>query len=361
MAPRTSWDGDALTNAAGSAGSVLGGLKVAPADVSNVDPDIAATLSDNNRDTEAEIDDGKSATDRTKEAVENLDDSDEENRGEFDGVNPGDTALSGDGSGAETASARGGGLSGSGSPMSGSGSPMSGTGSEGMRPLMSATVPASQTAPPMQMPQMQMPQMQMPSMPSMGSGATPMSGSFMPQYALNSSPNREQLIRQLLDNPEASTSGGSLGEKSSEGMVRKIQEIAEKIVNAGIPYAWGGGHGDQPGPSQGIRDGGTADRFGDYRKTGVDCSGLARWVTYLATDGRVDINGTSQMQFQGGRVVSPDNARPGDIFFPDSAGVPPRHVQVYVGNGMVVEAMQSGTNVMFNPIQSGKFRRYYEY
>ena len=128
-------------------------------------------------------------------------------------------------------------------------------------------------------------------------------------------------------------------------------------VQAGIPYAWGGGHGPTPGISGGISDGGGhADAMGDYNKQGLDCSGFARAVHYDAT-GSDDLHGTAAMQYDMTEPVHPDDARPGDLYFPDSAGRPPGHVQVYVGGDQVAEAQQSGTNIMYSDLQPGEFRR----
>lgn len=195
------------------------------------------------------------------------------------------------------------------------------------------------------------------------------------QYDINNAPNKQQLADAIYDalNDEAAwgtgspgddrprvagSNPGSLGELSDDERDRKVQELMQDIVDQQIPYAWGGGHGAEPGPSQGISDGGgQADRMGDYSKTGVDCSGLARWIHYQIS-GNDNAAGTAETQYASGMAVSADEARPGDLFFPDSAGRPPHHVQVYAGNGMVIEAQQSGTNVMFSPLQSGEFRRF---
>ena len=136
-----------------------------------------------------------------------------------------------------------------------------------------------------------------------------------------------------------------------------VVELANEYVAAQIPYAWGGGHGPEPGPSQGVSDGGGyADACGDYNKIGLDCSGLARDFTWNLYG--VDINGTAATQYASGMPVAPEDARPGDIFFPTSAGRPPGHVTVYIGNNSMLEAQQSGTLVMISPLSDGEFRRY---
>ena len=54
------------------------------------------------------------------------------------------------------------------------------------------------------------------------------------------------------------------------GAVRGV--IDRAMSQLGVQYAWGGGNGR--GPTLGVRDGGVADAFGDYRRVGFDCSGL---------------------------------------------------------------------------------------
>lgn len=150
---------------------------------------------------------------------------------------------------------------------------------------------------------------------------------------------------------------GSVGPVSGGADDEAVIQLANDYVAANIPYAWGGGHGAQPGPSQGISDGGGyADQCGDYNKIGLDCSGLARDFTWNLYG--VDINGTAASQYASGMPVAPEDARPGDIFFPDSAGRPPMHVTVYIGNNSMLEAQQSGTLLMISPLPSGEFRRF---
>lgn len=157
----------------------------------------------------------------------------------------------------------------------------------------------------------------------------------------------------------AGIGGGGSGTVGPSGTGRnqfeqRMLALARQVVAAQIPYTWGGGTVN--GPSQGIRDGGAADAAGDYRKTGFDCSSLARYLVYQSSG--IEIPRTSQAQFGAGMTVSPSDARPGDLLFPHSAGVPPTHVMVYVGEGKVVEAQQSGTNIMFSDVRPGVFKRY---
>lgn len=207
-----------------------------------------------------------------------------------------------------------------------------------------------------------------PQVPQLPSLAAPTAGNAAPAALSGLSP--AQLVSRVLsgDGGGAVGTGGVLtaagrgGGSGTAGPVgtggtayeQRVLSLARQVVGAGIPYAWGGG--TLNGPSQGTRDGGAADAAGDYAKSGFDCSSLARFLVYQASG--VEIPRTSEAQFAAGVTVSAAEARPGDLLFPASAGVPPSHVQVYVGEGKVVEAQQSGTNIMFSNAGAGTFKRY---
>ena len=131
-----------------------------------------------------------------------------------------------------------------------------------------------------------------------------------------------------------------LGSVSSD-FQQAVLEICEQVIQSGIPYAWGGG--SLHGPSQGISDNGNfADANGDYAKIGFDCSGFSRYVFYQATG--VEIPRTAAPQCDYSILI--DEPMIGDLGFPTNHA--PGHVVVYVGNGEVAEAQQSGTNLMYS-------------
>ncbi|MEB3022961.1 MULTISPECIES: C40 family peptidase [Mycolicibacter] len=201
------------------------------------------------------------------------------------------------------------------------------------------------------MPTMQTAPAGAPSMPSMPSiPAMPMSGAAAPiQSMLGPAGALSPLFGKLMatGGPKSLPMGAAL-----EGQGGKIQALVKQTL--GTPYAWGGGSLD--GPSKGISDGGgPADRAGDYNKIGYDCSGLARFMTFQSTGH--EIPRTSEAQYAAGTPVSAAQARPGDLFFPNSSGRPPGHVQVYIGNNQVVEAPSSGQTVKISPLRPGEFRR----
>ena len=157
----------------------------------------------------------------------------------------------------------------------------------------------------------------------------------------------DQMMSQIDMGGVDSFGGGGAGFQAGElsnDYQQAVVELAEQIVGTQppIPYAWGGG--TLEGPSQGISDGGGyADACGDYNKIGFDCSGLVRYMFYQLTG--VELPRVSQAQYEYCQPIS--DPMPGDIGFP--AGGSPGHVFMYVGNGEIIEAQQSGTVMMFSP------------
>jgi cell wall-associated NlpC family hydrolase len=183
-----------------------------------------------------------------------------------------------------------------------------------------------------------------------------LSGLAGPFQSMLSGPGGSQTLDGILARANASNGydGGPASLAMGAGGDARLSAIAKNVL--GIPYAWGGG--SMSGPSQGISDGGgPADRAGDYRKVGFDCSGLARYVTGQMYG--VEIPRSSEAQFGSGVAVSASQARPGDLVFPASAGRPPGHVQILVSPTTVMEAPSSGQTVKISPLSAGsEFRRF---
>jgi cell wall-associated NlpC family hydrolase len=84
----------------------------------------------------------------------------------------------------------------------------------------------------------------------------------------------------------------------------------------GIPYRWGG----------------------ESPATGFDCSGLVRWAYGHVG---IDLPHSSYALYDVGRRAATSRLEPGDILFFDGLG----HVGLYVGNGRMVHAPQTGRDV----------------
>jgi len=118
--------------------------------------------------------------------------------------------------------------------------------------------------------------------------------------------------------------------------------IARAESQLGISYAWGGGNAY--GPTLGIRDGGVADAFDDYRRVGYDCSGLMMY----AFAGVAALPHYAGYQYTAGRQVPSAQMLPGDMIFYGNSGI--HHVALYVGNGQMVEAPYSGSQVRLRSV-----------
>ncbi|MDP9441909.1 MAG: NlpC/P60 family protein, partial [Actinomycetota bacterium] len=97
--------------------------------------------------------------------------------------------------------------------------------------------------------------------------------------------------------------------------------IAEARRQIGKPYEWGAA-----GP----------DSF--------DCSGLTLW-SWRA--GGKSLPHSSRAQWTATSRVSIDAIKPGDLLF---YGDPIHHVGLYIGNGQMIEASQTGTPVRYASI-----------
>jgi cell wall-associated NlpC family hydrolase len=97
----------------------------------------------------------------------------------------------------------------------------------------------------------------------------------------------------------------------------------------GVPYVWGGA---TPG-------------------AGFDCSGLTMWAWSQAG---VSLAHGATEQYYEIQHVSMDDLQPGDLIFYGDAYLL-YHVVMYIGGGMVVQAEETGTNVMDTPIPPGAY------
>ncbi len=124
---------------------------------------------------------------------------------------------------------------------------------------------------------------------------------------------------------------------------------AQRAIDAamsqrGLPYSWGGG--GSGGPSYGIPP--------DTGIYGFDCSGLTEYAYARAG---IAIGGTSRDQWwrNRGKTVARADLRPGDLVFwgSGSSYTSIYHVALYIGDGKVVHAPQSGDVVKVAPMWFG--------
>ncbi|MFI6789857.1 C40 family peptidase [Nonomuraea sp. NPDC050383] len=133
----------------------------------------------------------------------------------------------------------------------------------------------------------------------------------------------------------------------------EIVRIALRIEGQRIAYSWGGGHGAEPGPSKGTCAGyrGSILPCPAERTRGLDCSGFARWV-YAQAHGE-DVLGPGTTNDQVRRMRRVGSAAPGDLVFFGRAtrkGLDTHHVGIYLGDGKMINAPETGAFVRVDRI-----------
>lgn len=151
----------------------------------------------------------------------------------------------------------------------------------------------------------------------------------------------------LLDTAQTVTERASSLVKGQSTNAQIEAVIARAESQIGVPYAWGGG--DANGPTKGIHDGGVADSFGDFNKVGFDCSGL---TLYAFAAAGISLPHYTGYQYNYGTKVDPSEMQRGDLIFYGPGGS--QHVAIYLGDGTMIEAPESGSTVQISPVrQSG--------
>jgi cell wall-associated NlpC family hydrolase len=121
--------------------------------------------------------------------------------------------------------------------------------------------------------------------------------------------------------------------RAGSGNASAVQiAIDAAMAYRGLPYAWGGGGSAGPGPGMAP----------DLGVIGFDCSGLTQ---YAYAQAGVSIPRNSRSQYSSLPKVSSNDLRPGDLVFWASDPSDPEtihHVALYLGNGRVVQAPESG-------------------
>ncbi|MDO5511194.1 C40 family peptidase [Corynebacterium sp.] len=143
---------------------------------------------------------------------------------------------------------------------------------------------------------------------------------------LENVPNIEQFVPAAPAAQEAANSYVANIAAQAPAAAPAASSQGQAIANAvrskiGAPYAWGA-----TGPSA------------------FDCSGLTSWAYQQVGK---SIPRTSQAQASQGQRVSLDQLQPGDIIAYYGGA---SHVGIYVGNGMIVDALNSGSPVGERPL-----------
>ncbi|WP_024796406.1 NlpC/P60 family protein [Tomitella biformata] len=139
--------------------------------------------------------------------------------------------------------------------------------------------------------------------------------------------------------------GNVTGPITSASGNEKIEIVIDRAMSQlGVRYSWGGGNPN--GPTMGVRDGGVADSYGDYKSVGFDCSGL---MQYAFAGAGISIPKYSGYQYTAGKQVPSSQAKRGDMLFWGNGGV--HHVALYLGDGQMIEAPFSGNVVRVTSVR----------
>jgi peptidoglycan DL-endopeptidase RipA len=127
------------------------------------------------------------------------------------------------------------------------------------------------------------------------------------------------------------------GRQASEFVIRRA------MSQIGVPYSWGGG--DANGPSRGIDQGANT--------VGFDCSGP---ILYAFAGVGIKLPHYSGSQYNAGRKIPSSQMRRGDLIFygPNAS----QHEAMYLGNGMMLEAPYSGSQVKVSPVRTSGMTPY---
>lgn len=122
--------------------------------------------------------------------------------------------------------------------------------------------------------------------------------------------------------------GSSLTASTPGGGVTGSAVVSDAAKYLGVPYQWGG----------------------TSTTTGFDCSGL---VQHVYGDLGISLPRTSQEQATVGQPVdSLADAQPGDLLFFEPGASGPGHVGIYIGNGQMIDAPHTGTDVQVQSVST---------
>lgn len=150
------------------------------------------------------------------------------------------------------------------------------------------------------------------------------SSSSSPSTGTSSLPSDTGLLSSLSSLGGAAGPSG-LGTGTGTG-VTGGQVVADAERYLGVPYQWGG-----TSPT-----------------AGFDCSGF---VQHVYGDLGISLPRTSEEQATVGQPVDGlANAQPGDLLFFEPSASGPGHVGIYIGNGQMIDAPHTGTDVQIQNV-----------
>ena len=140
---------------------------------------------------------------------------------------------------------------------------------------------------------------------------------------------------------------------TSENMTLHVDMTAKKVAPSQLNQSMDPGQFIVPGGAAGVaiaaaeREIGKPYVWGAAGPSSFDCSGL---MLFAWAQAGVTLPHSSSAQSGMGVYVPLDQLQPGDLIF---FGSPVHHVGMYVGNGDMIDAPNSGEDVKIQPIFSG--------
>lgn len=144
--------------------------------------------------------------------------------------------------------------------------------------------------------------------------------------AVQAAKYQQQLAAEAAAQAAAANQGTFANVPVAPGAAGAVQAAESQL---GVPYVWGG---ESP---KGSPD------------PGFDCSGLTQWSWRQAG---VSLPRTAQEQYDAIPHVALVDLQPGDLVFWNDGTTSVQHVGMYVGNGNVIDAPETGEYVQIQPI-----------
>lgn len=147
-------------------------------------------------------------------------------------------------------------------------------------------------------------------------------------YDAVQSSKQDEALQQAIDTASTTniTFGGGTQPVEGTGKVKNMLNAALDLARRGVPYVWGG-----------------------TTANGVDCSGL---IYYAARAAGIEIPRYRAVDYgRMGVEVPLATARPGDVVYYDEPG-DTDHVGIYLGDGRVIQAPQTGDHVRITSVGS---------
>ncbi|GAA3194246.1 C40 family peptidase [Actinocorallia longicatena] len=146
-------------------------------------------------------------------------------------------------------------------------------------------------------------------------------------------------VRKKLGKPPASPKDPPPNVQPGKASAKAMKAVNAALAQLGVPYSWGGGNA--AGPSFGTAQGANIKGF--------DCSGL---TLYAYAQVGINLPHYTGDQWKMGTRVTRAQLQPGDLVFFHSDL---HHMGLYIGDGKMVHAPQTGDTVRISTIDDRPF------